>query len=74
MNCGGTNYSDNVIKRFQKLVWISLEMNRLNQILLIGTNLIWDEANNWYFEALVELEKLKKDINIESTGKFVYIE
>ena len=48
-------------------------MNRLNQILLIGTNLIWDEANNWYFEALVELEKLKKDINIESTGKFVYI-
>ena len=74
MNCGGTNYSDNVIKRFQKLVWISLEMNRPNQILLIGTNLIWDEANNWYFEALVELEKLKKDINIESTGKFVYIE
>ena len=74
LNRGGANYSNKFIKRLQGLVWRALEMKRLNQTLLINTNLTRDEAEEWYFEMLVEVEKLKKEFDIESPGKFVYAE
>ena len=49
-------------------------MKRLNQPLLIDTNITRDETDEWYFEAVVEVEKLKKEFDIESPGKFVYVE
>ena len=74
LNHGVANYNNHVIKRLQGLVWRALEMKRLNQTLLINTNLTRDEAEEWYFEMLVEVEKLKKEFDIESPGKFVYAE
>ena len=74
MNRGGANYSDNVIKHLQGLVWKASEMKRLNQPVLIETNLSRYEANEWYFEAVGEVLKLKKEFGIESSGKFVYTE
>ena len=70
--CGGTNYSDNVIKHLQGLVWRASEMKRLNQTLLMNNNLTRDEADEWYSEAVVEVEKIKKEFKIASTGNFVY--
>ena len=49
-------------------------MKHLNQPLLIDTNLNRDEAYEWHFEAVVEVVKLKKELDIESPGKFVYTE
>ena len=49
-------------------------MNCLNQPLLINTNIFRDEAYEWYFEALVEVDKLKKEFEIYFTGKYVYNE
>ena len=70
LNRGGTTYSDNFIKRLRVLVWRSSETNRINQPPLINSNLAGDEANKCYFDAVVEVEKLKKDFEIVSTGKF----
>ena len=47
-------------------------MKRLNQPLLIGTNLTRNEADMWYFKAVFEVEKLKKELDIESPGNFAY--
>ena len=74
LNCGGANYSNKVIKRLQGLVWRESDIKRLNQTLLIETNLTRDEANEWYFETVVEVEKLKKEFDIASPGNFVYAE
>ena len=74
LNRGGANYSDNFIKHLQGLIWRASEINHLNQPLLIGTNLTRDEAGEWYFEAVVEVEKLKKEFKIASPGNFVYDE
>ena len=49
-------------------------MKCLNQPLLIDTKLKRDEANDWYFKAVVEVEKLKKEFDIASPGNFVYAE
>ena len=45
-------------------------MKYINQPLIINTNITLDEANECYFEALVEVEKLKKEFNIYPPGKF----
>ena len=58
----------------QRLVYRASEINRLNQNLLIDTYHIRYEDNEWYFTAVVEVEKLKKKSEIESPGKFVYSE
>ena len=49
-------------------------MQRLNQTVLINTNITIYEANEWYFEVIVEMEKLKKEFEIASPGMFVYAE
>ena len=49
-------------------------MKRLSQPLLISTNFTRYEADEWYFELVVVVEKLKKESNIASLGKFVYAE
>ena len=49
-------------------------MKRLNQPSLIDSSVTRDEANEWYFEAVVETAKLKKEFEIASLGKFVYAE
>ena len=49
-------------------------MKYINQPLIINTNITLDEANECYFEALVEVEKLKKKFEIESPGNFIYDE
>ena len=72
LNRGGAKYSDTVIKHLRGLVWRASEMKRLNQTLLINTNLTRDEADECYPEAVIELEKLKKKFKIASTGNFVY--
>jgi len=72
LNRGGANYSDKVIKRLQGLVWRASEMKRLNQPLLIDINLTRDETDEWYFEAVVEVAKLKKEFEITTPEKFVY--
>ena len=74
LNRGVANYRDKVIKLLQELVWIVSDMKSLNQPLLINTNLTIDEAGEWYFEALVEVEKLNKEFNIVYPGKFVCTE
>ena len=43
LNRGVANYSDKVIKLLQRLVWRASKMKRLNQPLLIKTNLIKDK-------------------------------
>ena len=73
-NRGGANYSDKFIKLLQGLVWRSSYTNRLNQTFLVNTNLARYEADEWYFEAEVEVEKLKKEFEIDSPGKLVYAE
>ena len=45
-------------------------MKRLNQPLIINTKLTKDEADDWYFGEVVEVEKLKKELYIESPGIF----
>ena len=60
MNRDGANYSNKVIKRLQGLVWRESDMKRLNHPLLIDTKLTRDEADEWYFEAVFEVTKLKK--------------
>ena len=55
----------------QVLLWRASEINLLNQTLLIDTNLIRDETNEWYFEAVVEVTKLKKEFNIAPPGNVV---
>ena len=72
LNRGDAKYSDNVIKDLQGLVWRASDMKRLNQTLLINTNLTRDEAYECYYEDVFEVEKLKKEFKIVSTGKFVY--
>ena len=47
-------------------------MNSLNQPLLFDTNLNMDEADEWFFRALFEVEKLKEEFDIKYPGKFVY--
>ena len=42
LNRDGANYSNKVIKRLNVLVWRASEMKRLNQNLLIDTNLTRD--------------------------------
>ena len=49
-------------------------MKRLSQPLLISTNFTRYEDDEWYFELVVVVEKLKKESNIASLGKFVYAE
>ena len=70
LNRGGANYIDKVIKRFHGLVWRESEIKRLNQLLLINTTITKDEANECYFEAVVEVYKLNKDFEIFCTVKF----
>ena len=50
---GVANYINKVIKRLQGLVCRPSYMQRLNQPLLINTNIFRDEADVWYFEAVV---------------------
>ena len=45
-------------------------MKRLNQLLIINTTITKDEADDWYFGEVVEVEKLKKELYIESPGIF----
>ena len=49
-------------------------MKRLNQTLFIDTNLTRNDNDEWYFEAVVGVEKLKKEFKIAPPGKFVYAE
>ena len=49
-------------------------MKWLNHPLLIDTKLTRDDADEWYFEAVDEVAKLRKEFEIESPGKFVYAE
>ena len=72
LNRGGANYSDKVIKILQGMVWRASDMNRLNHPLLVNTNLTRDESNEWYFEAVFEVAKLKKEFDIEYPGNLVY--
>ena len=58
----------------QGLVKRAPEIKILTHPLLINTNLTRDESNRWYFKAVVEVEKLKKDFEIESPENFVYTE
>ena len=68
---GGASYNDKVIKRLHGMVWRASKMKRLNQLLLINNNLTRYEANKWDFEALVEVEKLYKEFEIESPWIFL---
>ena len=70
LNCSGANYSDKVIKILYGLFWGASCIKRLNQPLIIDTILARDEAYEWYFKAIVEVEKIKKEFGIASHGVF----
>ena len=69
-NSGGYKYSDKIIKILQVMVWRASDMKRLNHPILIDTNITRDDVDEWYFEAVVEVEKIKKEVDIESPGNF----
>ena len=46
-------------------------MKSLKQTLLVETNLTRDQTDKQYFDIVFEVEKIKKEFDIESPGKFV---
>ena len=56
LNRDGNNYINKFIKSLQGLVWIESDIKRLHQPLLIDTNITRDEADEWYFEWVVEVK------------------